>query len=762
MPRLTRINTRRIAFALIAVGALAGGTLAQEGPRGAATPEQQVNAAVAEMEAAEPVEIFAAARELEKLGAPALAPAKKALATASPRAKVGLARVLLAQKEKQAAIAVLESVVGGDDPVAAVLAAEMIQQAATSRDDVKGLKAALQKAGDPSVKIAVAKALRARAQDVDAERILKDYLRSDDAATRAEAALALAEIGNLSVAKQVLDELSTEPTERGKRARELLEREKLIEGLSKGAGLDPANQAKLQDKKIADLEAEVKALKKKIDAGATAAGAGVGDNPLLDELLRNVKLYYVDEGERIENKSLVDSAAKGMIGSLDPFSSYMTEKETKDFEDSMVGKYAGIGAVVSMDPKDKILTIIRPIYSGPAYRMGLRSLDKITEVEGESTFGKTVEELVSKLKGFPKTKVKIKVFRKGWQKERDFVLEREEIQLESVHWTMLPGKVGYLSLSQFGQNAEQEVENSLRELEAQGMRALVFDLRANPGGLLSAAVEIADKFLKDNKLIVYSKGRNEFIAPYREFRTQDAATHPDYPIVVLVNHASASASEIVAGALQDHKRATLVGENTFGKGSVQQLMKVKATSEKSTLRLTIAKYYLPSGRSIHRDDKTGKGGVDPDIVVESDTDAAWVIQEADKLLETQAVEKYVTDLWKDHKEKVAELARFDNFDPESYPGFDDFARTLNTRLERNHVRKLVRAHARRLVQDDKGKEFSHDLQEDVQLQRGVYELLKKLGEDASHFKEYAFFGAKFDKAPGSAKTDEPANGTAVR
>ncbi len=760
-PKLSRARTFAIAAAAAALIALPG--YAQDGG-----PEAQIAAALEGADAAGPEELVAAARGMGKLDAAGVAAAKKALEGAKPREVVIVSQALLQSGEKGAAIVALEKLVAGDDPVAAHLAVEMIWRAAKTRDDVKALKVQFSKIVEPPVKIAAAKALRDKASDTDAERVLKDYLKSSERSVRKEAAFALAEIGNAAAAKPVLDELSGDPTPDGARARQIIERENLFESVRKTGGLDAGGQAKLQQKKIDDLETQVKELKKKLDQGAAAGAAGAagagGENGLLDELLRNVKLYYVDgDADKIENKALVDAAAKGMIGSLDPFSSYMTEKETKDFEDSMTGKYAGIGAVVSMDPKDKILTIIRPIYSGPAYRMGLRSLDKITEVEGEPTFGKSVEELVSRLKGLPKTSVKIKVFRKGWPKEREIALEREEIQLESVHSVMLPGKVGFLSLSQFGQNAEQEVENALKDLEAQGMRALIFDLRANPGGLLSAAVEIADKFLKDNKLIVYSKGRNEFIAPYREFRTQDAATHPDYPIVVLVNHASASASEIVAGALQDHKRATLVGDNTFGKGSVQQLMKVKATGEKSTLRLTIAKYYLPSGRSIHRDEKTGKGGVDPDLAVEGETDPSWVIHEADKLVEQQVVERYVLEMWKENKEKLIELATFDNFDGSSYPGFDEFFKGLSTRLEPNHVRKLVRAHVRRLVQDDRGKEFAVDLEEDAQLQRGIFELLKKLGDDPANYKEFAFFTAKFDKTPSSAKKPpEGEGGTAVR
>jgi carboxyl-terminal processing protease len=711
----------------------------------------RVAAAVSDMDTAQPDAIFTISRGLDPLGPAAVAYAKQAAATASPRARVGLARFLAAQKERGAALSALESAVLADDPVASPLAAELFGRLAQSKEDAKPLKAALEKVQEPRVKIAVAKALRIAARDVAGERVLKDYLESDDYDTRADAALALAEVGNIEVSRAVLAELRDEPTDRGKMARAYLEQDKLYESLRSTQGLDPAGRVKLLEKQKQELEKKVEELTRRLaaadEAPAAGGGGGVGLDPrskeLLDEIAKKIQAFYVDDDERIKVKELADAAAKGMVASLDPFSSYMTEKETKEFDDSMQGKYAGIGAVVSMDPKDKILTIIRPIYSGPAYRAGLRSLDKITEVEHEPTFGKTVEELVAKLKGEPSTPVRIKVYRKGWQKEREFTLLREEIQLESVRYVMMPGKIGYLSLSQFGQNAEREVEGALEDLESQGMRALVFDLRANPGGLLQAAVEIADKFLKDNKLIVYSEGRNPQIAARREFRTRDAATHPDYPVVVLVNHASASASEIVAGALQDWHRALLVGENTFGKGSVQQLMKVKATGEKSTLRLTIAKYYLPSGRCIHRDEKTGKGGVDPDIVVEMDSDPAWVIQEADKLMESQAIEKYVQGLWQNRKELVKELAVFDGMDASRYPGFDEWMATLDTKLDRERVRKLVRSVARRLVQDDRGKEFANDLEEDVQLQRGIYECLKKLGDDPSRYAEYAHFATKF-------------------
>ena len=465
--------------------------------------------------------------------------------------------------------------------------------------------------------------------------------------------------------------------------------------------------------------------------------------------MRKIELYYVN-GEKTQPDDLLNAAAKGLVGMLDPFSSYMTEKETNKFRETLGQEYAGIGAVVQVDPRTRYLTIIRPIYSGPAYEAGLRSLDQVVEVEGDSTYNRTVEDLVGKLKGPKGTPVKIKVFRKGWRRPREFVLTRRRIVLVSVKHDMLPGSIGYLNLAQFGEKANVEVEAALTDLEERGMRALIFDLRGNPGGLLNAAVQISDKFLKDDQLIVYSEGRNPQIAPRKEFRTSDRATHPDYPIVVLVDGSSASASEIVSGALQDTQRATLVGRRTFGKGSVQQLMQVEATDRKSTLRLTVAYYYLPSGRCIHRE--PGKeGGVVPDVEVTLPEDPASVIEARDKLVAARVAEKFVQSSLADKPELLKELANFDQFDTSRYPGFDEWFAGLNTHLDPEQVRPLVRGFARRLVQDARGQEFAFDLQEDIILQHGVVEALKLMGETPADHEPYGLLAERLEIARATAE-----------
>lgn len=711
--------------------------------------DEALTAAVSDMEAATPDQVFAAAATLNQLGGSAVEAAAAALSTATPKAQLGLASYLLAFDRRDLALQTLVKLVGADDQKVARLAAELLGRSATRTSDINGLKPMLEVVRDAGLKIAIAKTLRDVARDTQAEGIIKDYLNSTDYNVRAHAAFALAELGNVQIAKPVLAQLADEPTERGRYARSLLYQEKLFESLQRSNGLAEREQIELLRRKNRELEKKLSHLK---DEGSSDSAESAF--PLLTELKRHIQLYYVDDSKNAEAQALLDQAAKGMVGSLDPFSSYMTEKETTSFNESMQGEYAGIGAVVSIDPKDKLLTIIRPIYSGPAYKAGLRSLDKITEVAGKSTFGKTVQELVGQLKGPAGTPVDIKVYRKSWEKERQFELTRAHITLESVHTAMLPGKIGYLALSQFGQHASEEVEEGLRELEEQGMRALIFDLRANPGGLLSAAVEISDKFLKDNKLIVYSKGRNKNIAPRREFRTKESSTHPEYPIVCLINGASASASEIVAGALQDHKRALLIGETSFGKGSVQQLIRVRTTGGKSTLRLTIAKYYLPSGRSIHKDPDTDEGGVHPDIVVAPPTFDPCDTREMERLATTLDVERFAEKLWAENQETMATNAVCDQGALERYPGFDDWYKSLETTLSKDLTRTMLRTAIRRFAQDKQAKEFAHDFQEDVQLQRAIHEHLKTLGESLATYPEYTVFAEKFAAKPPPASEAE--------
>jgi carboxyl-terminal processing protease len=274
----------------------------------------------------------------------------------------------------------------------------------------------------------------------------------------------------------------------------------------------------------------------------------------------------------------------------------------KEMQIETQGNFGGLGIQIGI--KDDQLTVIAPIDDTPAFRAGIKAGDKILKIDGTSTKDMLLMEAVKLLRGPKGTSVTITIMRDGFEKPEDFTITRDIIELKSVMYKMFPDNIGYVRLRQFQEDSADELENALNDLGHQGMAAMIFDLRNNPGGLLNSAVEVADKFLEKGKLIVYTEGRKKnqdmrFVA-HQDF------THPNYPMAVLVNHGSASASEIVAGALQAHSRAIIVGTQTYGKGSVQSVIPL---SDNSGLRLTTALYYTPDGRSIH------EKGITPDIVV---------------------------------------------------------------------------------------------------------------------------------------------------
>ena len=298
----------------------------------------------------------------------------------------------------------------------------------------------------------------------------------------------------------------------------------------------------------------------------------------------------------------MQGAIKGMLESLDdPHSSYFTKEELKSFQEDIKGKYVGVGMVIQKKVNEPLL-VVSPIEDGPAYKVGIKPKDKITEIDGESTYTLTSEECTKRLKGKANTTVKVKVFREINNTTKVFELKREVIELKYVKSKMLDNEIGYLRLTQFGDNVYDDMKKSLENLQAKGMKALVLDLRSNPGGELSQSIKIASMFI-DKGRIVSTKQK----AAKEKIYQREGKYFGDFPLVVLINGGSASASEIVSGALKDHKRAVLVGEKTFGKGSVQTLLPLP---DGDGIKITIAKYYTPSGETI---DGTG---IEPDTKVE--------------------------------------------------------------------------------------------------------------------------------------------------
>jgi carboxyl-terminal processing protease len=305
-------------------------------------------------------------------------------------------------------------------------------------------------------------------------------------------------------------------------------------------------------------------------------------------------------------KDLVYGALQGAVGSLDPHSSFMTPEEFKELQIETKGKFSGIGIEITL--KDRVLTVVSPIEGTPAYQAGLQAGDQIVKIDGTPTKNITLMEAVKKIRGAKGSKVILTINREGFSKPRDFAITREIIPIRSVKARILPGGIGYVRVANFQDQTDHDLQGFLKKMRQKlvPFRGLILDLRNDPGGLLDQAVRVSDEFLKSG-LIVYTEGRSRQQNMRFYARPGGEAKVASVPMVVLINEGSASASEIVAGALKDQKRALIVGSKSFGKGSVQTIIPLE---DGSALRLTTALYYTPSGITIN--DK----GIIPDVVVD--------------------------------------------------------------------------------------------------------------------------------------------------
>jgi len=359
-----------------------------------------------------------------------------------------------------------------------------------------------------------------------------------------------------------------------------------------------------------------------VGRGSRAAGTSSDyeNMELFTDVLTIVKKSYVEE---VDTKKLIQGAINGMLSSLDPHSSYMPPDSFKELKIDTKGSFGGLGIEITI--KDGFLTVITPIEDTPAYKVGIKASDQILKIEDKYTKDMSIMDAVKLMRGPKGTKVTITIMREGFEKPKEFAIVRDVIQVKSVKYRMLDNGYGYVRISQFQEKTDDDLSAALKTLRKESgdnLQGLVLDLRNDPGGLLDQAVKVADHFIKEG-LIVYTEGREA--ESKMKFSAKKNGKEPDYPIVVLVNGGSASASEIVAGALQDHSRAVVMGTQTFGKGSVQTIIPL---SEDSGLRLTTARYYTPKGRSIQAK------GITPDIVVEQ-----VELQTADKKPPTHIREK---------------------------------------------------------------------------------------------------------------------------
>jgi C-terminal peptidase prc len=603
-----------------------------------------------------------------------------------------------------------------------------------------------------------------------ARDVMSAFLASGDAQLRAQGALALARTG-AEAAGPLYDELrrlAQVPDERGRLAQSYLELE------------DVRREANRKLKRVTELYEGTEP-----SGGAAPGAAPAGELEPLARVIAMVERYHL-EGDKVGRDELVDAAVDGMLRSLDEHSAYLPPAAYGRFEQDLEAGYGGIGAYVGEDRDDGLFTITNPIYSGPAYEAGLMSDDKIVRIDEWSTVGHPTEDVIKRLKGKPGTDVKLYVWRRGMDpglidrptEDMAVVVQRAAITIPSVQHELLPGKVGMVYLRDFNRVAAEELRGPLQEMLDQGMRAVVLDLRNNSGGLLDQAVEVAGLFLPRGSVVVTTESR---IASDETLRTEAPPVIPaDMPMVVLVNRFSASAAEIVAGALQDHERATLVGQRSYGKGSVQNLLRVIGDRDDEyvdenrngrfdnweriskdwngngefdfapRVKMTIARYRLPSGRSIHHEidkdrNEISKGGIDPDVEVVARRMDAWRYEELYQLQRAHAPRDYVDGLYREYaergdwlRERLFQIALNDRKDVSLYPGFEEFYRSLETPLSRDDVRQLVRGEIRRRVQDARGQEFPPgDFVEDVQLQEAIRLALGELGETPGGYEDYA-------------------------
>ena len=325
---------------------------------------------------------------------------------------------------------------------------------------------------------------------------------------------------------------------------------------------------------------------------------------LFSEVLEKIQDEYIDEVDQAE---VMDSAINGVLQSLDPYSAYMNPEIFEEMQTETSGEFGGLGIEVSMEAG--VVKVIAPIDDTPAARAGIKSGDYIVKIDDEQVQGKTLMEAVHLMRGPVGSSIELTVRRKGLKKAKIFKIIREIIEIRSVVSELIDNEIGYLRLRAFNENSGDQLKNEISKLEKnKKLVGYIFDLRNNPGGLLSQAVKISDFFLDDGE-IVSTKGRKS--RENRKFFAKKGDRIKGKPLIVLINNGSASAAEIVAGALQDQKRAVLLGETTYGKGSVQSIIQLR---NRGAIRLTISKYYLPSGKSI------SEVGVSPDIKIEEEGD----------------------------------------------------------------------------------------------------------------------------------------------
>lgn len=460
---------------------------------------------------------------------------------------------------------------------------------------------------------------------------------------------------------------------------------------------------------------------------------------LISEVIHKIRNFYAadeddkEQAKRLKPRALAENSAQALLYSLDQFNDYLNEEDFADFESQLKANYGGIGAWVGM--RDNRFTVLTPMHDKPAYRAGLKPMDVIDKIDETELKDMKQNDIVKMLKGPPNTTVRLRVYRRSWKEPREVSVRREIIELPSVKYQMLPGKIGYIRINSFNDGDPYRrikgtaglVKDALVKMDRQGAKGMILDLSNNPGGVMVSGVDVAKLFIGDNKLIVSSRGKRNFARP-NYYRAGSRAFYRK-PVVVVINPGTASAAEILAGAMRDHKRAPLIGRKSYGKGSVQSLIGVDAARDRSRIKLTVAKYYLPNGDCIH------EKGIEPDHKV-PETDLSIAEAEARfKIRDQHDVMFWLeeNDRWGKYEQEFRRLLEFDDLDPHAYPEFDTLLTSLQEKypkekIDEELVRKEIRFGIATYLRDFKGEENHNvDLEENSYLQEAIVVLGESIG-----------------------------------
>jgi len=482
------------------------------------------------------------------------------------------------------------------------------------------------------------------------------------------------------------------------------------------------------------------------ETDTTKSSSTISQLYLFNTILSYIKSGYVKE---VDSKLLIDGAIKGMLSKLDPHTIYLNPDEYSELKIDTVGKFGGLGIEITITPEDKTLTVISPIEGTPAYYAGIKARDKILEIDGKSTEGITLVQAVNEMRGAPGTDCILKIKRLGEEEVLEFTITRSIIDVKSVPYAFILGNdIGYIRLTGFSEESGKELLSNLRNLKSKGMKGCILDIRGNPGGLLDLAVDISSIFLPEKKLVVYTQSERQQ-KKEKEFTSIggihldngkiDKSEFTDLPLVLLVDDASASGSEILAGAIQDHKRGKLIGMKTFGKASVQTIipLEIEGIDKPSALKMTVAYYYTPNGTLIN------EKGIVPDIELKYPDYPALINKMAYKGLFRIYAEKLYA---KDKENALKSFESNANFlsdmvafmkeqDFHFYPDYvektlpDNGQEYMLSELEKDKdtVSMLIKRELLRLVEgEDRAYKFMID--KDEWVKRGVEELKASIGK----------------------------------